>query len=57
MFGHLVYSLDGPGTLIAASGPHEEFFNSSFGIWIGGKHFQMVASYQSGCTKYGGNYE
>ena len=25
IFVHPVYSLDGPGPLIAASGPHEEF--------------------------------
>ena len=31
--------MDGPGPLMAVSGPHEEFFNSDFGIWIGGKHF------------------
>ena len=30
-----VYSLDGPGPYIAISGPHEGFFNSVFGIWIG----------------------
>ena len=37
MFGHLEYFLDGPGPLIAVSGPHREFFNSAFGIWICGK--------------------
>ena len=39
MFGHPVYFLGGPGPSIAISGPHEEFFDSSFGIWIGGKYF------------------
>ena len=42
MFGHTVYSLDGPGPSMAVSGPHEEFFNSSFVICIGGKHVNMV---------------
>ena len=36
IFGHPVYSLDRPGQSMAVSGPHEEFFNSAFGIWIGG---------------------
>ena len=36
MFGHMVYSLDEPGPSIETSGPHEEFFNSDFGIWMGG---------------------
>ena len=39
IFGHPVYSLDGPGPSMVVSGPHEEFFNSAFGIWIGVKHF------------------
>ena len=39
MFGHPVYYLDDPGPLIEISGPHEEFFNSSFGICVGGKYF------------------
>ena len=39
MFGHTVYSLDGPGTSISVSGPHGEFFNSDFALYIGGKHF------------------
>ena len=39
MFGQKVYYLDGTGPSISVSGPHEEFFNSNFGIWIGGKHF------------------
>ena len=38
MLGHLVYSLDGPGAPMTVSGTHEGFFNSAFGIWIGGKH-------------------
>ena len=54
MFGYPVYSIGGPGPSIAISGIYEEFLNSTFGIWIGGNHFQMVASDQSGCTKYGG---
>ena len=39
IFGHPVYSLDVPGPSIAVSGPHEDFFNSAFGIWIGGNNF------------------
>ena len=39
IFGHPVYSLDWPSPSMAVSGPHEEFFNISFGICIGGKHF------------------
>ena len=39
IFGHPVYSLDGKGPSITVSGPHEEFFNSAFALWIGGKHF------------------
>ena len=31
--------LGGTGPSISVSGPHEEFFNSAFGIWIGGKYF------------------
>ena len=46
--------MDGTGTSSAVSEPHEKFFNTSFRIWIGGVFFQMVASDQSGCTKYGG---
>ena len=30
---------------MAVSGPHYEFFNSAFGIWIGGKKFS------DGCCK------
>ena len=37
--GHPVYSLDRPGTLIVVSGPHDEFFNSYFGIWMSKKYF------------------
>ena len=43
-----------PRLLISRSGPHEEFFDSDFGIWLGGKHFNMVPAEQSGCKKYGG---
>ena len=39
MFGHPVYLMDGPGPSIAVSVPHEEFFNSAFDLWVGGKHF------------------
>ena len=38
-FGYLSYSLDGPGPSIAILEPHGEFFNSDFGIWMGGKYF------------------
>ena len=38
MFCHSEYLLDGPGSSIAVSGLHEEFFNSDFGVWIGGKN-------------------
>ena len=36
---HPVYSLDWPGPSMEVSGPHEEFFNIDFAIWIGGKTF------------------
>ena len=39
IFGHPVYSLDGPGSSMAVSRPYEEFFNGDFGIWIVGKNF------------------
>ena len=39
IFGHPLYSLDGPRISMEVSEPHEEFFNSAFGIWIGGNHF------------------
>ena len=39
IFVNMANSLDGPGPLIAVSVPHEEFFNSYFGIFIGGKRF------------------
>ena len=39
MCGYPVYLLDGTGPSIAVSGPHKEFFNSAFAIWIGGKNF------------------
>ena len=32
IFFRMAYSLDGAGPLIELSGPHEEFFNSDFGI-------------------------
>ena len=38
MFGHPVYSLYGPGPSIAVSGPNEEFFNSTFALWMSGKN-------------------
>ena len=37
IFGPLAYSLDGPRPSIEFSGPHEDFSDSSFGIWIGGE--------------------
>ena len=46
IFGHPVYSLNVPGQSMALSGPHEEFFNSDFGIWIGVNNSQMVDVYQ-----------
>ena len=39
IFGHTLNLLDGPRISMEVSGPHEEFFNSAFGIWIGGNHF------------------
>ena len=39
MFFCLEYYIYGTGPLIALSGPHEAFFNSAFGIWIGKKYF------------------
>ena len=39
MVGHPVYFLYGSGPPIAVSGPLEEFFNGTFGIWMGVKHF------------------
>ena len=57
IFGHPEHSLDRQGQLIAVSIPHEAFFNSTFGIWIGGKHFQMDDADQLGCKKYGGPYD
>ena len=38
--------MDVPGPLIEVSGPHEEFFNGDFGIWIGRKYFSD-GSYKS----------
>ena len=54
IFGHPVYFMDGPGALIVISGPHEEFFNSSFGIWISTKKFHIDAADKSGWNKCGG---
>ena len=51
MFGHPAYSMDGTGPFISVSVPHKEFFNSAFGIWIGGEN-QMDDADQSVCTKY-----
>ena len=42
MFVHPAYSMDGTGPSIVVSGPHEEFFNSDFGIWIGGNVFRFM---------------
>ena len=53
--GRPVYYMNGPGKLIAVSGPHEEFFNSALGICIGAL-FQIDGSNQSVCKKYGGTY-
>ena len=53
IFVHLVYPLDGIGPSIAISGPHEEFLNNAFVIWIGGIIFQIDDADQSGCMKYG----
>ena len=39
IFCHPVYSLNGPGPSMAVSGPHKEFSNSDFGIWMGEKNF------------------
>ena len=36
--GHPVYSPDGPGPSMVVLGPHEEFPNGAFQIWVGGKH-------------------
>ena len=40
IFGQLEYSLDVPGQPIEVSDPHEEFFNSAFGIWMVGNVFR-----------------
>ena len=39
MVDHPVYFMEEIGPLIEISCPHEEFFNSAFGIWIGRKYF------------------
>ena len=54
MFGHPVYFLDGPGPSTSVPGPHEEYFNSDFALWISGKYFHMGAVDKLGCTNYGG---
>ena len=53
MLVHPLYSLDGPGTLIAILGTHEDFskFLLEYG-WVE-NIFHMVAADQPGCTKYG----
>ena len=40
IIGHPEYYMNGPGTPIAVSGPHVEFFNCAFGISIGGNIFK-----------------
>ena len=45
IFFHPEYLMYGFGPSFAVSGPHEEFFNSSFGIWIGGNNFS------GGCSR------
>ena len=42
MFSHPKYSMDGTGMSIAVSCPHEEVFNSSFGVWLGLKKFSDI---------------
>ena len=42
------YYIYGTGTLIALLGPHDKFFISDFGIWIG-DFFQMEDVDQSVC--------
>ena len=54
MFGHHVYFLNSTGPSIAISGPYAEFFISSFGVWIDGKHFSDFSAEKSVCTNYGG---
>ena len=54
IFGHPVYSLDGPGPLIAVSGPHKELFNGAFALWIGGNNFHMDDVDQLRFINYGG---
>ena len=55
MFGHPVYLLDEPGPSISVSGPHEEFFNSAFALWIGGKNFRVDSVDKLVCMKYVGS--
>ena len=45
--------MDVIGPSISVSGPRKEFFNGTFGIWLGGKKIQMDSEDQSECTKYG----
>ena len=55
IFIHPVYPLYEPGKSMGVSGPHEEFSNIDFRIWIGGGGGDRVfAAYQSVYTKYGG---
>ena len=39
MIIHTEYFLDGTGPPITVPGTHEEFFNITFGIWLGVKSF------------------
>ena len=42
IFGYPVYSLDGSGPSMVVSLPNEDFFNTTFVIWIGGKKFRWL---------------
>ena len=42
IFVHPGYLIDGPGMSISIPGPHEEFFNSTFGICIVEKMFRWL---------------
>ena len=41
IYGHTAYYLDGPVPSIAVSVSCENFYNSAFRIWIGGKRFSV----------------
>ena len=41
IIGHPENALDGPGPSISVSVLHEFFFNSAFGIWMGGRKLQV----------------